>query len=358
MNSYFGVFVVLLYLLIMFFCTGYVYDKVFRMNLDKYIKPVCGAIVYFFILAMIYIPIQFTNKSLSLFSTITWVISAFLILIALIVLKKTTKHRTVEKNISFFTCLKERIKFCSQTITWKDMLWAVFFVCFFIFLVFYTINITFYASGYDSSFYHGIINSSVESGLLNAREPYTGKSISYPLFHQIMFHESFVEVISKMFLIHPLIVINRVVGICEVLAYHYMIFLVARKLLKNSKKAICVMGLVFYINLFMNTIYTSANFLFYRLGESKSLTANITIPLLFLFVCYIYDEGMKQTYWICLYMIIIVGLLVNDTAMILIPTTLFALLLPINIKTRKKKTVINSIICFIPCAFFILLFKM
>ena len=137
-----------------------------------------------------------------------------------------------------------------------------------------------------------------------------------------------------------------------------MIFLIARKLLKNSKKAICVMGLVFYINLFMNTIYTSANFLFYRLGEAKSLTANTTIPLLLLFICYIYDDFNNKAYWIVLYMTVIIGLLVNDTAMILIPTTLLTLLLPINLKTRNGKMFIRSTVCFIPCAIFVLLYMM
>lgn len=307
---------------------------------------------------MIYIPIQFTNKSLSLFSTITWVISVFLVLIMLILLIQSTKYQNAGKNISFITYIKNKIKSCSQAITWKDMLWAVFFVCFFIFLIFYTNYITFYASGYDSSYYHGIISSSVETGVLNANEPYTGSVTSYSLFNQIMFFESFAAVISKMFSIHPLIVVNRVVGICEVLAYHYMIFLLARKLLRNSKKAICVMVCVFYINLFMNTIYTPANFLFYRLGESKSLTANITLPLLLLLVCYIYDNATKWCYWMALYMTIIVGLFVNDTAMILIPTILFALLLPINIKIKNKNVIVRSIICFIPCAVFILLYKL
>lgn len=358
MNSYFGVFIVLLYLLIMFCSMGYVYDKVFRMNLDKYMKPICGAVVYFFILAMIYIPIQFTNKSLRLFSVMSWGISAWLLLAALVVFGQSTKYRNAEKNISHITCIKNKLKSCSQANTWKDMLWSVLFVCFFIFLVFYTINITFYASGYDSSYYHGIINSTVETGLLNANEPYTGSATSYSMFNQIMFYESFVAVISKMFSIHSLIVINRVVGICEVLAYHYMIFLIARKLLKNSKKAICVMGIVFYINLFMNTIYTSANFLFYRLGEAKSLTANTTIPLLLLFICYIYDDFNNKAYWIVLYMTVIIGLLVNDTAMILIPTTLLTLLLPINLKTRNGKMFIRSTVCFIPCAIFVLLYMM
>ena len=108
MNSYFGVFIVLLYLLIMFCSMGYVYDKVFRMNLDKYMKPICGAVVYFFILAMIYIPIQFTNKSLRLFSVMSWGISAWLLLAALVVFGQSTKYRNAEKNISHITCIKNK----------------------------------------------------------------------------------------------------------------------------------------------------------------------------------------------------------------------------------------------------------
>lgn len=347
MNSYLGVFVVLIYLSMMFCCTGFICDTVFNLKIEKLFQPIYGAVVYFFVLVLIYIPIQFGNKSLKLFSIMVWLLSILIIMFTLFIVRKNIKQLKSENKRCFY-----------MSITRKNFIWDMLFLLFCIFLVFYTINITYYASGYDSSYYHGIINNSVQTGLLNTNDPYTGSVVSYSIFNQIMFYESFVAVISKMFAIHPLIIVNRVIGICEVLAYHYVILLTARKLLGNKKKAVCVTIFVFYINLFMNTIYTSANFLFYRLGESKSITANITLPFIILFICYIYDYIMELSYWLGLYMIIIVGLLVNDTAMILIPASLFALLLPINIKTKEWKVVRNSLICFIPCFIFVALYKL
>lgn len=357
MNSYFGVFVVIAYLVNMFICTGYIVDNVLGLKMDRFFRPVFGAVVYFFILAIVYIPIQFTNKSLSLFSNIIIVISIGFLVCGLLFIRLTVRQYIQRNELATKDIVLSKINSKIKTFSINRMIWIIVFVSFYIFLIYYTVDITHYASYYDNSYYNGIINSTVESGLLNTKEPYVGCDVSYPIFNQIMLYESFVAAISKIFSIHPLIVVNRVIGICEVLANSYIIFLIARKLLNDYKKAICTVGLVFYINTYMNTIYTSSNFLFYRLAEAKSITANITIPLLILISCYIIENKFKQSNWICLYMAIIVGLMANNTAMILIPTTLFALLVPINLKTRNIVTIINSVLCFVPCLIFIVLYN-
>ena len=357
MDSYFGVFVVIAYLVSMFICTGYIVDNVFGLKMDRFFRPVFGAVIYFFILAIVYIPIQFTNKSLSLFSNIIIVISIGFLVCGLLLIGLSVRQHIQRKGLSIKDSILSKINFKIKTISINRIIWGIVIVSFFSFLICYTIYITHYASYYDNSYYNGIINSTVESGLLNTKEPYLGCDASYPIFKQIMLYESFVAAISRIFFIHPLIVVNRVIGICEVLTNSYIIFLIARKLFKDYKKAICTVGLVFYFNTYMNTIYTSANFLFYRLAEAKSITANITVPLLILISCYIIENKFKQSNWICLYMAIIVGLMVNDTAMILIPATLFALLVPMNLKARKIVTVINSVLCFVPCLIFIVLYN-
>lgn len=357
MNSYFGVFVVIAYLVSMFICTGYIVDNVFGLKMDRFFRPVFGAVVYFFILALVYIPIQFTNKSLSLFSNILIVISIGFLVCGLLLIGLSVRQDIQRNGLSIKGSILSKLNSKIKTISLNRMIWVIVFVSFFIYLIYYTIDITHYSSYYDNSYYNGIINSTVESGLLNVNEPYRGCDMSHTTFDQIMLYESFVATISKVFSIHPLIVVNRVIGICEVLTNSYIIFLIAIKLFKDYKKAICTVGLVFYINTYMNTIYTSANFLFYRLAETKSITANITVPLLILISCYIIENKFKQSIWICLYMAIIVGLMVNDTAMILIPATLFALLVPINLKARNIVTVINSVLCFVPCLIFIVLYN-
>lgn len=356
MDSYFGVFVVIAYLVSMFICTGYIVDNVFGLKMDRFFRPVFGAVVYFFILAIVYIPIQFTNKSLSLFSNILIVISIGFLVCGLLLIGLPVRQHIQSNVFAIKDIILSKINSKIKTISINRMIWIIVFVSFFIFLIYYTVDITYYASYYDSSYYNGIINSTVESGLLNTKEPYLGNDSTYTVFNQFMLYESFVAAISKIFSIHPLIVVNRVIGICEVLANSYIFFLIARKLFKDYKKAICTAGLVFYINTYMNTIYTSANFLFYRLAEAKSITANITVPLLILISCYIFENKFKQSNWTCLYMISVVGLMINDTAMILIPATLFALLVPINIKAKNMITVINSAISFLPCLVFVLFY--
>ncbi len=358
MDSYFGVFVVIAYLATMFICTGYIVDNVFGLKMDRFFRPVFGAVVYFFILAIVYIPIQFTNKSLALFSNILIVISIGFLICGLLMIRLTVRQYIQRNELVTRDIILSKINSKIKTISINRMVWIIVFVAFFAFLIYYTVDITYYTSLYDNSYYNGIINSTVESGLLNAKEPYLGSDSTYTVFNQIMLYESFAAAISKMFSIHPLIVVNRVIGICEVLANSYIIFLIARKLFKDYKKAICTVGLVFYINTYMNTIYTPANFLFYRLAEAKSITANITVPLLILISCYIFENKFKQSNWTCLYMASIVGLMVNDTAMILIPATLFVLLVPINIKAKNIITVINSAISFLPCLAFLLIYVM
>lgn len=336
MNNYFGVFVALLYMFVMFFCMGNIINTVFHLNTNIGGQLLFyGGAAYFLIFSAIYIPIQFTTKNFNALVIIWYIVSALIIAVyaAMCILYRKKMLR------SFFRLDRRRCIFLGVLI----VLAAVEII--------YSMKITRYTSDLDSSTYNGIINIFASTGSLTIRDPYTGEIVDYwSNFKSIMPYEAYAATLSVMFKIHPLIVVNRVMGIFEITANLMIVVLIAKKFL-GMAETLAAAALVFLLNISMSagTIYTSSAFLFYRLAEPKSITANVILPLIWLDVIYLYDGTKRREAWGLLFLTVLAGLLINDSAIFLVPACLFILLVPLILYQRKAKTLIYSGLCFIPC---------
>lgn len=335
MNSYFGVMIVLIYMFLMFSAMGSIVCGLFRFRADFGMKLIYGGAIYFLLFSLVYIPIQFTAALLKPV-VIIWICISVLVFAGYTVF-----------------CVADRRRLAENIPRWKKQDWiiAAGFVALALFEIIFSMSITRYTSNLDSAHYNGLINSFVYRGTLDYCDPYTGIGGRLDAFKTVMVYEVHAATLASMFHIHPLIIVNRVMGIYEIAANLIIVALIAKQFFKEPYKILLAAALVFLVSFAMSggTVYTGAAFLFYRLGEAKSITANITLPLIWLVAGYLFTRPGDREIWILLLLVTVAALLINDSALFLVPVCLVIVLLPLIIYHRKRSVLLHSLLCLVPC---------
>lgn len=342
MSNILGIIIILMYIFAMFHMLGYIYIYYTNVEIHYTKSLIIGVLLYYSIFYVIYIPIQFTNKSLTLLSVLWGLVSLGVIIgyVYLCQKKKNQRHNAFQ-FIGFS----------------ENKYYYIIILTIIILFVFRSMKTTINYSLLDSSFYNSGINNMVYSGTLNYYDGYTGTIIDTSAFKTIRLYEVHIATISTLFNVHPLIVINRVMGILEIVGNMFIVLLIFKEILINYKKIIVALVIYLFININMcGSIYTASSFLFYRLAETKSITANITLPLVVLICIYIYKKPDNRINWYMLFVVSLLGVAINDSALFLLPACIIVNLILLPLMYKKIVYIKNIVLILLPCIFYIFLY--
>lgn len=324
---------VLLFQLLSFFSFGLLLFKLIKITPTSItITLFSGFIFYFCIFGIITIPLILTFQPLSLLTTIIISVTFIGIIVALLL----CRHMWLD----LVKTIPATIRLHSYTLSF-----IIIVVLFQQLAVFTHIDNT-----PDGSYYIGKVTTDVYTNTMGLFDPYTGNKL-YALDSRRVFacFQEYNAVISQFFQIHPLkqakLIMPTILSLFTSILYYH----IGMQLFHNNpKKVVKFMWLLFFLDLYNNTIYTSSSFLLLRTYEGKSILANILIPgilLYFLYLCKDYNTHFPK---IMLLLLSFSSCFFSSSSMLIVPVELTAGLLPLIIRERSKKGLLYYFLCIIP----------
>lgn len=294
-----------------------------------------GFFCYFFLFQIVALPLKFTLQPLSLLATI-WCI--FLVVSTILYFVLHGKYfKNVQKS-SKETPLKEKL--------------FLFFL--FILIIIQLCLINYNGETYalwDQSYYIGDISSSVYTNTISQYDPYTGallKKLSTEyLLETYQNHSAVLCYLTK---IAPLIETRTAEASLIVILANLIYYQFGLQLFNHSrKKSVLLVFFLFWLNLFSFNLFTSAEFLFFRPFEGKTILACLIMPMVFLQFIKITKNHSSRNNWIELFIIIFSSFGLNMSAIYMLPFELSICLIPLGLYKKSISIWKRYVICLIPC---------
>lgn len=330
MNSWIGVIIVLAVLSMIFVLLGNRFWWQFHRRERIEFQWLTGFVLFLTIFAVVDLPVELLQLP---FRALVYAeIAVFLVLILTIVVWY------VRKNSNF------------RDIAWKkpDVL-TIVFLALVLGQVIYGMNNRVYASYYDTSYYNGHAVNAIYTDTMYQYDAYTGVYVgdaaewndSYPML---------IAVLAKCFAMHPLVVINRVIGILEIVAVSLIIYEIAFRL-SGEKRNVAVWTVAIYVPMSLlcwDLVKSKEYYLWVRLAESKSMLANVYLPLVLLSLIMLAKESDRKYNWIVLGTAVFVGVSMSLSGIFMITAMVGVGLLPILLHQCKLKYWGYAILIMIP----------
>lgn len=175
----------------------------------------------------------------------------------------------------------------------------------------------YYDGSADAAYYVGVASTSAYTDTLGTYNPYTGEllktfNIRY-VFSCYPLHNAFVAKVSGLPAIIQARTVMAVVNavIANILYYHIGCALFKGK---SKRYADLLVIFLFVINLYCNSIYLPASFLFRRLYEGKAVLANIIFPMILYCSIRLYQDEEDLAPWIYLFLCNLTGITFSGSA--------------------------------------------
>lgn len=330
MNSYMGVGIALVVLSIIFLLLGNRFLRLFHREERLESQWLLGFVLFLAVFAVVDLPVELMRTSFH--TLVYWEAAVFVILTA----------------VSAVWYVREKSKGAKSVWKKPDTVTLIFLVLIVVQVV-YGMNNRVYASYYDTSYYNGHALNAIYTDTLYEYSPYTGFYVgdatewndSYPML---------IAVLAKCFGMHTLVVINRVIGILEIVTVNLIIYEIAFRL-SNSKRKVAVwtVGIHAVMSLLCWELSElNEYFLWVRMAESKSMLANVYLPLVLLALIMIVQEIEKKYSWCVLSVIVFAGVSMSLSGIFIITLMVGVGMLPILLYQRKAKNWGYAVLCMLP----------
>lgn len=325
----------MLFLLLgVYYLFGALIGKGLKLRVNVSLYPILGYIFVFLCFQVVSVPMQLLKSSLSLTTYVYLValIVAFLFLRWLFKKNHVEKEKILYKEYYVLTVI--------IVIQWALLLYNM---C--------------YGSLWDTGQYIGEISAAVYTDTMNQYEPFSGKTVS--LFNWkdcFVVYQMHSAALCKLFHIHPMIFVHRILANIEITFVYIIYYNIALLLFcQDRKKTNIALILMTVINLFSYSLFTWSGFLFIRTAESKSMLANVILPLLLLWVVYIVKEKDDRIY-ILLFGTVVMGLGISKSGTFVIPAALALYAIPVLRRDSFWSIVLKFGVCFLPCILYVFIY--
>ena len=328
------VLVVLAFLLGLYFVIGQLMCRRLQLDCNLTLFPVVGYIVCMVLFQVIAIPLMIVNASVTLVSGIFLVtLLIFILLLGKVAYKKEKIVIKLDKAellvISVVILLQCGLLFINMC----------------------------YGSAWDNCQYVGEISTSLFTNTFKRYDPYTGKVLETFRWQDCFwFYEAHSAVICKIFSVHPLIYVHRILANIEIVLANAITYNILLVLLKGKRRTalVALIGTMI-INLFAYSLYSWSGFMFIRTGEAKSMLAVVIIPLLIYCFLKMAEIQPNRGVWILLILSIIMGLGISKSGSFIIPLIICCQGIWVFFRNWKWSVLVSLCICMIPCAIYVLI---
>ena len=297
-----------------------------------------GFFCYFFLFQIVALPLKMTLQPLSLLTKLWLFVLVSIGALFLIFRRKS---------------LRNRAAYCKMLLSkhgWT-LLILVFLVLFQLILVNY--NGETYAL-WDQSYYIGDVSSSVYTNSISQYDPYTGALLKkLNVEYLLETYQNHSAVLCQLFGLPALIETRTaeaslMVLMANLVSYQFGLHFFAN----NRKKAAFLVFFLSWLNLFSFNLFTSAEFLFFRAFEGKTILACIILPMVFLLFLKISRDHEKNSHWIELFLVVFSSFGLNMSCIYMLPFELSICLLPLGFTKKSFSIWIRYGICLLPCVLY------
>ncbi len=295
-----------------------------------------GFFCYFLLFQIIAIPLKLTLQPLSLLTRIWWIL-----ILAVLLLFSLLRRKSFPEQASYLKNLLTKQKW--------PLLTMVLLILIQLILVNY--NGETYAL-WDQSYYIGDVSASVYTNTISQYDPYTGALLKKLNAEYLLeTYQNHSAVLCQLLRIPPLIETRTAESSLMVILANLIYYQLGLELFGKNyrKKGVAFVFFLFFLNLFSFNLFTSAEFLFFRPFEGKTILACIILPMIFLLFLKIAGNHLERNHWLELFLVISASFGLNMSAIYMVPFELSICLIPLGLSKKSFSVWIRYALCLIPC---------
>lgn len=238
--------------------------------------------------------------------------------------------------------------------------WAVFFI-----MVGFCLYMAVTRASFDGDDAYYVVQSLMaqQNGSMYKNLPYTGRSASLDVRHALAVFPMWVAFVAVQADIHATIVSHVVMPLLLIPLAYLVYYEIAKVLFADKKENIPVFMMIMALfQMFGNvSIYTNETFFMTRTWQGKSVAGSFVIPMLFLLLLWLFEDGRKKKeqnagFWIMLVCLHLTAGMCSSIAVFLVVFLLALMAFCLMITKRDIKVPIKLGLTCIPSALYVLLY--
>lgn len=330
MNSVFGVVIVFTVMCIGFFLLGHCFCELFQKKEDSVTKLLLGAVLFLAVFSAIELPVEKLNLPFHVLVIVECIV--FVLLFGACVVY----------------CVRNGELAAVKRWTMPDYMTLVLFVLIAL-QVLYGMNNGIRINGYDTSYYNGYAINALYTDTMYQYSARSGEYIGIEGY----VHDGYpmlIAFLSKIFFMHPLVMVNRVLACLEIVLMNLVVYEIACRLSNGNRKiADWTVAIHAVMSIFCYQFEEGRGFyLWQRTAESKSMLANVYLPLTLLAMILLAKEAESLYHWLILGLTALVGVSLSISGIFILTAMIGSGVLGILIYQRRGKYLLNAVLCMIP----------
>ncbi len=204
-------------------------------------------------------------------------------------------------------------------------------------------------NGYDTSYYNGHAINAIYTDTMYQYNPRTGRYIGLETY-EYDGYPMLIAYLAKVFFMHPLVVVNRVLAVLEIILANLIVYETAMRL-SSGRRVTAVRTAAIYAGMSVFCYqFEEGRFLYLwqRTAESKSMLANVYLPFALFALLLLVKEGGALYGWLILMLAAIVGAGLSVSGIFIMAAMIGSGLLAVIVCQRRWKYLLYSVLCMIP----------
>lgn len=330
MNSVIGVIIVLTILGVLFFLMGHCFCGIFRKKERVTLQILLGAVVFFAVFSVIELPIEKLDLP---FHVMVYAELAGFAAITVVCVRQ---------------CIREGM-FCKGRAWVQPDTVTLVLLLLIALQVIYGMNNGGRINGFDTSYYNGHAINALYTDTMYQYSPRSGEFIGYEGY----VHDGYpmlIAFLSKIFWMHPLVMVNRVLASMEIILMNLAVYEIACGLSAGNRRiANWTVGLHAGISIFCYQFDEGRGFyLWQRTAESKSMLANLYLPLALLALLLLAKEIENRYCWVILGLVFLVGASLSISGIFILCVMIGGGLLALLFHHRRWRYWVSAALCMMP----------
>lgn len=237
-----------------------------------------------------------------------------------------------------------------------DIICLMMLGAFVLFLCYFTVIQNYW--GWDTAFYIGTVNTTVDSNTMYLINGESGKAEHIiPMRYALSTFYMNSAVACKITGISAVMFQKYVISTLCVVLYQMILYLIGKRLFKGEiKRAVLFAIMAGMLNFFFVSEYTTSHFLLFRAYEAKAYCANVVIPAVFLIILMLHEEIEKKENWLLLFWVMTASVPVSMSSILIVPVLAGVALLGELLITKKVKIIKYGIVCMIPNGIYLVVY--
>lgn len=201
----------------------------------------------------------------------------------------------------------------------------------------------------DAAFYVANVSTSVYTDTLGRYNPYTGLLMSrFNVRYVTAAYYLDSAVFCSVFKVHPMVLTKTVGPMMLLLLVNLLWCHLGMILFKGNrtKTAAFVMACAFFQILGGNPVFSG--FLYYRAYEGKAMLQGLVIPFLLTAFLRLYKDSKDEIGWWSIFFAALGAVCLTTSSMTLVPAAVLAGVLPVMVKRRTIRPILQAAICILP----------